>query len=225
MTVGTLIALFFLPDVKTIGSIPSGMPNLYTPEFQWNSIADILSPALMIALLGSIDSLLTSLVADTKTRTRHNPNRELIGQGIGNLAAGIVGGLPGAGATMGTLTNVGAGGRSRVSGMIAALLLLGLLVWFGGIAEPVPLSVLAAVLIRVGVDIIEWRYVTRLLVIRREYVVVMLITFFMTILFDLIFAVALGIIVAGIVQSRRLGGAELDSVQSIPLINFLGAKT
>lgn len=178
MTVGTLIALFFLPDVKTIGSIPSGIPSLYTPEFQWNSIPDILSPALMIALLGSIDSLLTSLVADTKTRTRHNPNRELIGQGIGNVAAGVVGGLPGAGATMGTLTNVGAGGRSRVSGMLAALLLLGLLIWFGGIAEPVPLSVLAAVLIRVGVDII----------------------------------------------SRRLGGAELDSVQSIPLINFLGAK-
>lgn len=224
MTVGTLIALLFLRDVTTIGSIPSGMPSLYTPEFQWNSIADILSPALMIALLGSIDSLLTSLVADTKTRTRHNPNRELIGQGIGNVAAGMVGGLPGAGATMGTLTNVGAGGRSRISGMLAALLLLGLLVWFGGIAEPVPLSVLAAVLIRVGVDIIEWRFVTRLLVIRREYVVVMLITFFMTILFDLILAVALGIIVAGIVQSRRLGGAELDSVQSIPLINFLGAK-
>ena len=137
---------------------------------------------------------LTSLVADSQTRTRHNPNRELVGQGLGNLAAGILGAL-------------------------AAILLLALLLGFGWIAEPIPLAVLAGILMKVGWDIVDWRFVLRLRAIRGEYVVIMLLTFLVTVFVDLVTAVALGLIAAGIVRSRDLGRGELDSVLSVPLLD------
>ena len=150
LVAGTFLALFALTEARTIGTIPSGLPEFHMPRLEWGLIGSLVEPALIIALLGSIDSLLTSLVADSQTRTRHNPNRELVGQGIGNLAAGILGTLPGAGATMGTVTNIRAGGRSPLAGVLAAVLLLALLLGFGWIAEPVPLAVLAGILMKVG---------------------------------------------------------------------------
>ena len=179
-----------------------------------------LEPALLLALLGSIDSLLTSLVADSQTRTRHSPDRELVGQGLGNLAAGLLGALPGAGATMGTVTNIRAGGRSRLAGALAAILLLSLLGGIGWIAEPIPLAVLAGILTKVGWDIVDWRFVTRFHVIRREYGVVMLLTFLVTVFVDLITAVALGLIAAGVARSRDMRRSELDRVLSVPLLDF-----
>ena len=219
LVAGTCIALFGLTEARTIGAIPEGLPVLYAPQLEWGLIGSFVQPALMIALLGSIDSLLTSLVADSQTRTRHNPNRELVGQGLGNLAAGVVGGLPGAGATMGTVTSIRAGGRSPLAGALAAVLLLALLLEFGWIAEPIPHAVLAGILIKVGWDIIDWRFVVRLRAIRREYVVVMLLTFLVTVFVDLVTAVALGLIATGIVRSMDRTRAELDSVLSVPLLD------
>ncbi len=219
LVVGTCIALFGLTEARTIGAIPEGLPALYAPRLDWGSIASFVQPALMIALLGSIDSLLTSLVADSQTRTRHNPNRELVGQGLGNLAAGVVGGLPGAGATMGTVTSIRAGGRSPLAGALAAVLLLALLLEFGWIAEPIPHAVLAGILIKVGWDIIDWRFVVRLRAIRREYVLVMLLTFLVTVFVDLVTAVALGLIATGVVRSMDRTRTELDSVLSVPLLD------
>ena len=218
LAVGTCVALFWLTEVGTIGAIPEGLPAFQTPRLEWGSIAGLVEPALIIALLGSIDSLLTSLVADSQTRTRHNPNRELVGQGLGNLAAGVLGALPGAGATMGTVTCIRAGGRGPLAGALAALLLLGLLHGFGWIAEPIPLAVLAGILMKVGWDIVDWRFVVRLRAIRREYVLVMLLTFLVTVFVDLVTAVALGLIAAGVVRSRSLGRSELDSVLSVPFL-------
>lgn len=219
LTIGTCVAFFWLTEARTIGPLPMGVPTLHLPHLEWSLIGHLVEPALILALLGSVDSLLTSLVADSKTRTRHNPNRELVGQGLGNLAAGVLGALPGAGATMGTVTSIQAGGRGRLAGALAALLLLALLLKFGWIAEPIPLAVLAGILMKVGWDVVDWRFVVRLRVIRREYVLVMLLTFVVTVLVDLVTAVALGLIVASVVHLRDLRRSELESVLSVPLVD------
>ena len=220
LAIGTCIAFFGLTEARTIGAIPSGLPAFQAPQIELGSIGHFLEPALILALLGSIDSLLTSLIADSQTRTRHNPDRELVGQGLGNLAAGILGALPGAGATMGTVTNIRAGGRSPLAGILTAVLLLGLLLGFGWIAEPIPLAVLAGILIKVGWDIIDWRFVVHLRAIRLEYVFIMLLTFLVTVLVDLVTAVALGLIAAGVVRSRDLTQNELEGVLSLPVLDF-----
>lgn len=220
LMVGTCVALFWLAEARTIGAIPAGLPALQMPHMEWGSIGGIVEPALILALLGSIDSLLTSLIADSQTRTRHDPNRELVGQGLGNLAAGVLGGLPGAGATVGTVTSIRAGGRSPLAGTLAAILLLGLLLGFGWIAEPIPLAVLAGILIKVGWDIIDWRFVIHLRAIRLEYVLIMLLTFAVTVFVDLVTAVAIGLIVAGVVRSRDLARNELESVLSVPILDI-----
>lgn len=220
LAVGTCIALFGLTEVRTIGAIPAGMPEFHAPQIELDLIGGFLEPALILALLGSIDSLLTSLIADSRTRTRHNPDRELVGQGLGNLAAGILGALPGAGATLGTVTNIRAGGRSPLAGILAAILLLALLLGFGWITEPIPLAVLAGILIKVGWDIIDWRFVIHLRAIRLEYVLIMLLTFLLTVFVNLVTAVALGLIAAGVVRSRDLTRNELESVVSVPMLDF-----
>ncbi len=220
LTIGTCIAFFGLTEARTIGAIPAGLPTFQAPQIELDSIGGFLEPALILALLGSIDSLLTSLIADSQTRTRHNPDRELVGQGLGNLAAGILGALPGSGATLGTVTNIRAGGRRPLAGILTAVLLLGLLLGFGWIAEPIPLAVLAGILIKIGWDIIDWRFVAHLRAIRLEYVLVMLLTFLVTVFVDLVTAVAVGLIAAGVVRSRDLTQNELEGVFSLPVLDF-----
>ncbi len=219
LVIGTCVSIFYFAEVRTIGAIPDQLPTLQLPTLEWGFIGGLWKPALIIAILGSIDSLLTSLVADSQTRTRHNPNRELMGQGLGNLAAGVVGGLPGAGATMGTVTSIRAGGRSPLAGALAALILLALLLEFGWIAEPIPLAVLAGILIKIGWDIIDWRFILRIRSIRREYVFIMLLTFTSTVFIELITAVAMGLIAAGILRARDLAKSEIDNVLSVPLLD------
>ena len=182
-------------------------------------LAQAVQPALILALLGSIDSLLTSLVADSLTGTRHNPDQELIGQGIGNMVAGIFGGLPGAGATMGTVTNIRAGGKTRISGTLRALFLLALVLGLGQYVETIPLAALAGVLMKIGWDIIDWRLLTRIHHVRREHLFVMLITLGLTVFVDLVTAVAIGLIAAGMAHARQLERLELDSVISVPLLD------
>jgi len=219
LVAGTALGLFWLTDVPIIGAIPSGLPELQLTLPSASFLARAFHPAIILALLGSVDSLLTSLIADSLTGTRHKPNRELIGQGLGNMVAGLFGGLPGAGATMGTVTSIRAGGRSPLAGALAAVLLLALLLGFGWIAEPIPHAVLAGILIKVGWDIIDWRFVVRLRAIRREYVLVMLLTFLVTVFVDLVTAVALGLIATGVVRSMDRTRTELDSVLSVPLLD------
>ena len=126
MIVGCALGILWLNDLPVIGEVPTGLPDLQLPVFSVGFILGAMEPALVLALLGSIDSLLTSLIADSLTRTRHNPNRELIGQGIGNMIAGLIGGLPGAGATLGTVVNIRSGGNTQLSGAIRAAVLLAL---------------------------------------------------------------------------------------------------
>lgn len=159
LIVVTCISYFGHFEVARIGTIPEGLPQVAWPKFSSPELTVILTSALSLAVLGSIDSLLTSLVADSITRTEHNPNRELIGQGIGNALTAFVGGIPGAGATMRTVINVKSGGQTRFSGVLHALILLAMLLGLGPLAAAVPMAVLAAILIKVGMDIIDYRFI------------------------------------------------------------------
>ncbi len=216
---GTAVSLLWLGDTPVIGEVPTGLPQLMAPDLAPDILIRSVEPALILALLGSIDSLLTSLVADSMTRTQHNPNRELVGQGIGNTIAGLIGALPGAGATMGTVVNIRAGGRTQVSGALRAAILLALVLGLGTYVESVPHAALAGILMKVGWDIIDWRFVTRLHRVQREHLVVMLITFGLTVFLDLVTAVAIGLIAAGMASARRLERLQLDSVVSVPLLD------
>ena len=222
---GTLLSLLRFDGtlvfgvVPVIGDVPSGLPDIQLPELAVGTLARSVQPALIIALLGSIDSLLTSLVADAMTRTRHNPNRELIGQGIGNMAAGFIGGLPGAGATMGTVVNIRAGGSTQVSGVLRAAILLALVLGLGKYVEEIPHAALAGILMKVGWDIIDWRFLTRIHRVQREHLLVMVITLLLTVFLDLVTAVAIGLIAAGMASARVLERLELDSVISVPLLD------
>ena len=216
---GTLLGVLWLTDAPVIGTVPTGLPSLQLPDLSANVLARAVQPAITIALLGAIDSLLTSLIADAMTRTRHNPNRELVGQGIGNLVAGFIGGLPGAGATLGTVVNIRAGGSTPVSGVIRAAILLGLVLGLGRYVEAIPHAALAGILMKVGWDIVDWRFVKRIHRVQREHLVVMAITLGLTVFLDLVTAVAIGLIAAGMASARQFERLELDSVVSLPLLD------
>ena len=211
--------MLWLTDVPVIGEVPTGLPQLEMPVFSLSLLVRAIEPALILALLGSIDSLLTSLIADAMTRTRHNPNRELVGQGIGNLVAGLIGGLPGAGATLGTVVNIRAGGQTQVSGALRAAILLALVLGLGKYVEAIPHAVLAGILLKVGWDIIDWRFIMRVHRVQREHLLVMLITLGLTVFVDLVTAVAIGLIAAGMASARQFERLELDRVVSVPLLD------
>ena len=219
LVAGTLLCLLWLNDVPVIGEIPVGLPAL---QFELPSTAFMIrsiEPAIVLALLGSVDSLLTALIADSLTGTRHKPDRELVGQGLGNMVAGLIGGLPGAGATLGTVTNIRAGGRTRVSGILMAVLVLAMLLGLGRLVEPIPHAALAGILMKVGWDIIDWRLLLRIHRIQPHYLFVMLMTLGLTVFVDLVTAVAIGLIAAGLTHARQLEDLELDSVVSVPVLD------
>ena len=219
LVAGTLLGVLWLNNAPVIGQMPLGLPEFqfYVPSAGF--LVSAVEPAIILALLGSVDSLLTSLIADSLTGTQHQPNRELVGQGIGNMVAGVFGGLPGAGATMGTVTNIRAGGRTSVSGVLRSLLLLMLLLGLGHYVEPIPHAVLAGILMKIGWDIIDWRFLTLMHRIRREHLIVMLLTLGLTVFVDLVTAVAIGLIAAGMTHAQQLETLELDSVISVPLLD------
>ena len=224
LVVGTLIGVLWLTDTPVIGDVPTGLPTLEMPDLSGSLLVGAVQPAVTIALLGAIDSLLTSLIADSITRTRHNANRELVGQGIGTVVTGFIQGLPGAGATMGTVVNIRAGGRTPVSGVVRAGILLALVLGLGQYVESIPHAVLAGILIKVGWDIIDWRFIMRIHRVQPEHLLVMVITLGLTVFLDLVTAVVIGLIAAGMASSRQFERLELDAVVSVPLLDrsFLG---
>ena len=219
----TLIAYFAKMDVPVIGEIPSGLPS-----FQLGGILDvdpgafaiILEYGLVLAVLGSIDSLLTSVIADNMTKTKHNSNRELIGQGIGNILAAAIGGIPGAGATKGTVVNINAGGRTRLSGIIHGVLLLAVLLGLGQLAAHIPLCVLAGLLIPIGFKIVDFKGLKHLAKVPRADAVVLIIVLLITTFGSLIHAVGIGITLACLLFMKKSGdigekGLEVGSIADI----------
>ena len=200
----TIVSLLLGLDVERIGEIPKGFPSLQMPGFDLGLYSTIISLAFTLAILGSIDTLLTSIVADSIMRTKHDPNRELIAQGFGNLCCGFTGSVPGAGATMRTVINVKSGGKTRYSGIIHSLVLLLIVLLLAPLASKIPLAVLSGILIKVGIDILDYKFLKVWKQSPRNDLLVMLIVFFITVFFDLMVAVGVGVLLACLLVVYRI---------------------
>lgn len=193
-------------EVPLIGEIPAGLPSLKISAFsglEWSGLSLVILPAIALAGLGAIDSLLTSVVADNMTRTKHNSNRELIGQGIGNMISSLFGGIPGAGATMRTVVNIKSGGRTRLSGVIHALFLLLILLGLGKFVAYIPKAALAGVLITVGISILDLKGLKNLFKIPRSDAFILVLVIVLTVFVDLLQAVGIGMVLASLVFMRK----------------------
>lgn len=207
-------------DYRPIEAIPSGLPipnfGIFT-NFSVDSVSPYLFTALTLALLGSIDSLLTSVVADNLTKTKHNPNQELIGQGIGNGVAAFFGGIPGAGATIRTVVNINSGGKTRLSGMMAGLLLFFILLALGPTASQIPAAVLAGILITVGIGVMDYKGLRVIPYMPRSEVAVMLIVLVLSTIWNLVYAVGIGLIIASIMFMKKIGDLTEKHSKILPL--------
>jgi sulfate permease, SulP family len=206
--VGTMaVAIFKLP-VETIGTrfggIPSGLPKFILPHFHVDLLRPLMAPAITVAMLGAIESLMSAVVSDRLSGDRHNPNVELIGQGIANIFSPLFGGLPATGAIARTATNIRSGAKTPVAGMVHALTLLAIVMWAAPLARFIPLSVLAAILLVVSYNMGEWREIPELLKLSKLEIATWLITFFLTVFADLTVAVEVGMILAAFVFIRKV---------------------
>ncbi len=217
--IGTIMGVAWLTDAPTIGAVSTALPAFQLPELAPDVLVRAVEPALVIALVGSVDTLLTALVADSMTRTRNDPSRELLAQGMGNVITGLFRGLPGAGATPSTVANIRAGGTTYLSGVISVAILVIMVLSLGGYVGAIPNAVLAGLLVKVALDTIDWRFVTRMHRVQREHLVVMLLTFGLTVFLDLVAAVAVGMIAAAVTSARQFERLESDSVVSVPILD------
>ncbi|MDG1206926.1 MAG: SulP family inorganic anion transporter [Pseudomonadales bacterium] len=211
LVIGTVSSLF-LAGAPILGDIPTGFPSIVIPEFTADTFAIVLEAAILLAVLGAIDSLLTSLVADNMTRTRHDSDKELIGQGIGNTVAGLFGAIPGAGATMRTVVNIRTGGQTKISGMLHAFVLLLVVVSLSPLASQIPHAVLAGILIKVGYDIIDIGYLKRAHKGPRLDLILMALVLILTVFVDLITAVAAGVVLAALAFVKQLADEQLKQI-------------
>ena len=212
MVIGTALALTVLTGtgLVAIGEIPFAVPTPHLPVFEGSLLREMLIDAIVLGMLGSIDALLTSVVADSLTRTEHDSNKELVGQGIGNIMSGFLGGLPGAGATMGTVVNIQAGGRTALSGLLRAVILLGVVLGLSGLTRHIPIAVLAGIIIKVGIDIIDWGFLKRAHHISWKSAAIMYGVIFLTVFVDLVVAVGVGVFVANILTIDKLSQLRSD---------------
>jgi len=225
------VAVGFGLDYRPIEEIPSGLPipkwEIFT-EFNLSSITPYFFTALTLALLGAIDSLLTSVVADNMTKTKHNPNKELVGQGIGNTIGSIFGGIPGAGATIRTVVNIKAGGKTRLSGMIAGVLLFVILLALGPVASKIPAAVLAGILITVGIGVMDYKGLKAIPSLPRDAkilgikvsseVIVMLIVLVLSTFWNLVYAVGIGLVIASLMFMKKIGDLTAKRSDIKPLL-------
>ena len=200
-----------LEPIARIGAIPAGGLQLVMPDFS-RHLPELVKAGMVLALLGAIDSLLTSLVADNITQTNHDSNRELIGQGIANTAAGFLSGLPGAGATMRTVINIKSGGQTPWSGMTHSLVLLLVLLGAGPLAAQIPTALLAGILIKVGLDIIDWGFLLRAHRLSAKTAALMYAVLLMTVFWDLIWGVLVGMFVANLLTVDSITQVQLDEI-------------
>ncbi len=225
----SILAYFLIPEgqilkLNSSASIPSGLPKIYTNFFSVFLDAKhfliVIEYAATLAALGAIDSLLTSLVADNMTKTKHRSNQELVGQGLGNIVAGFIGGLPGAGATMRTVININSGGKTKLSGVVAGMLLLTVLLGLGKLVGHIPNAVLAGILITVGIGIIDYKGFRYMKVMPRSETLIMLSVLFLTVTVDLLFAVAFGMVFAAILFMKNISDFVESKTYSESLQSF-----
>lgn len=217
LVVVTLISIFAFSqvDIRRIGEIPTGLPEFRMPVFSLEEWRGMFVDAIVLGVLGCIDALLTSVVADSLTRTEHDSNKELMGQGIGNIMSGLFGGLPGAGATMGTVVSIQAGARSALAGLIRAGLLIIVILWAAKLTAVIPLAVLAGIALKVGIDIIDWGFLKRAFRVSRNGAVLTYGVIFLTVFVDLIVAVGIGLFIANIMTVMKLSNLQADHVKAV----------
>jgi SulP family sulfate permease len=220
LLVMSVIPIAFGLNYRPIQEIPAGLPipnfEIFT-NFKAKTISPYIFTALTLALLGAIDSLLTSVVADNMTKTKHKPNKELIGQGIGNSIAGFFGGIPGAGATIRTVVNINAGGKTKLSGMIAGIMLLLILLILGPVASKIPAAVLAGILITVGIGVMDYKGLKAIPYMPRTEVIIMLVVLVLSSVWNLVYAVGIGLIIASLMFMKKIGDltAERSNVKAL----------
>ena len=224
LIIGTLVASLANLNVPIIGeAMVVGLPQFVVPGFSADTAFLVVEAAIILAALGAIDSLLTSLVADNMTRTRHDSNRELIGQGIGNTVAGLFGAIPGAGATMRTVVNIKTGGMTRLSGMIHALVLVVAVLVAAPLVKAIPHTVLAGILVKVGWDIVDVAYIKRAYKGPRWDLILMALVLVITVFVDLITAVGVGVFLAGLAFVKSIADEQLKSIANNDIFQPLNA--
>lgn len=220
LLVVSLGAYFLGLDYRPIQQIPSGFPMPHFEifaDFKIGMLTPYVFTALTLALLGAIDSLLTSVVADNMTKTKHNPNKELVGQGIGNSVAALFGGIPGAGATIRTVVNINSGGKTRLSGMTASILLLVVLLALGPIASQIPAAVLAGILITVGIGVMDYKGLKAIPHMPRTEVIIMLVVMLLATFWNLVYAVGIGLVIASLIFMKKMGEVSAVQAKLVPL--------
>ncbi|HHG3066706.1 TPA: SulP family inorganic anion transporter [Vibrio parahaemolyticus] len=209
------VMLFDTEDIRRIGEIPAGLPSLVAPHIDPDMFVEMVIDALVLGTLGCIDTLLTAVIGDSLTRKEHDSDKELRGQGFANMISGLFGALPGAGATMGTVTNIQVGARSPLSGVVRALVLALVVLVAGGLTEPIPMAVLAGIAVYVGFNILDWSFIQRAHKVSFSGMAIMYGVMLLTVFVDLIVAVGLGVFVSNIMIIERLSREQARQVKAI----------
>ncbi|WP_353292524.1 SulP family inorganic anion transporter [Synechococcus sp. M16CYN] len=217
LVLGTVLSLTFFSaaELRTIPEFSAAFPELHLPTFSIGQMRLMIVDAAVLGMLGCIDALLTSVVADSLTRTEHDSNKELIGQGLANVTAGLFGALPGAGATMGTVVNIQTGGRTALSGIVRAMILMLVVLLAAPLASRIPLAVLAGIAVKVGIDIIDWEFLKRAHHLSLKAAVITYGVIVLTVLVDLITAVGIGVFVANVLTIDRMSSLQSKKVKTI----------
>jgi len=216
VAVTLLSVIFFDTDsIRRIGEIPAGLPSLVIPHFNAEMFTTMIIDALVLGTLGCIDTLLTAVIGDSLTRKEHDSDKELRGQGIANMISGLFGALPGAGATMGTVTNIQVGARSPIAGIVRALMLALVVLVAGGLTEPIPMAVLAGIAVYVGLNILDWSFIQRAHQVSIQSMAIMYGVMFLTVFVDLIAAVGLGVFISNILIIEQLSKEQARKVKAI----------
>ncbi|KJZ07877.1 Bicarbonate transporter BicA [Marinomonas sp. S3726] len=209
------IIIFDQDSIRRIGEIPSGLPSLHWPTFTFDMMGNMVINALVLGTLGCIDTLLTAVIADSLTRKEHDSNKELVGQGIANLISGFLGGLPGAGATMGTVVNVQSGARSPVSGIVRAFILFLVVMWAADLTASIPMAVLAGIALYVGINILDWSFLQRAHKVAWSPTIIMYGVMLLTVFVDLMVAVGIGVFIANILTIEKLSRLQSGNIKAI----------
>ncbi|WP_021032851.1 SulP family inorganic anion transporter [Pseudoalteromonas rubra] len=209
------ILLFDTDSIRRIGEIPSGLPEIVWPTFTPELFTEMVIDALVLGTLGCIDTLLTAVIGDSLTRTEHDSDKELRGQGIANMIAGFFGALPGAGATMGTVVNIQVGARSPLAGIFRALILMAVVFVAGSLTEPIPMAVLAGIAVYVGINILDWSFIQRAHKLSISQMAIMYGVMLLTVFVDLMVAVGLGVFISNIMVIERLSRVQEQHVKAI----------
>ncbi len=209
------VIFFQSVDIRRIGEINVSLPSLVLPEFTPEQIKAMVLDGIVLGMLGCIDSMLTSVIADNLTRSEHKSDKELIGQGVGNMMSGLFGGLPGAGATMGTVVNIQAGARTALSGLVRVAVLVVAIFGASGLISVIPIAVLAGIAVKVGIDILDWSFIKRAHKVSKQSSLIMYAVLLLTVFVDLVVAVGIGVFIANIITIEKLSASQAKNIKAI----------